>query len=191
MWISVKTVTQETIEMGVRSSDTIRDIKDKIQEREGIPSDQQDLIFNQMVLDDGSGIFVDFHIINQSTLTLMRKSRGFMQIFIKNRKDEETFSLEVKRSDTIGHVKAKIHEKELIPPDQQVLIFEEKALWDSSTLVDFYINNRSILTLVEASGWMQIFVNSKSLARKIITLGVKPSYTIGNVNNTSYIPWSR
>jgi ubiquitin C len=186
MQILVKTLMGKTLTLNVYPSDTIENIKKKIQEKEGYKPDQQRLIFGEKELEDNKTLY-EYNIQNQSVFYLihrLREDKNMIQIFIRLM-DRKELTLNVYPSDTIESVKKQIQDKEGIKTDQQILIFSGKTLENNNTLSGYNIQNKSVLHLVirfrEQKNKNIIKIFFKTLTGKIITLDVEPSDTIENV----------
>ena len=188
MLIYIKILTGKTITFTVESSDTVGDVKVKIQDEEGMPLDQQRLVYVGKEMED-ENILSDYSIQNESTLQLVLRCRGGMQIFIKTQTGR-TITLQVLETDTIKDIKPKIQDREGILPDHQRLYFLGKRLTAGYTLFDYKVIENSTLDLSLIS-IKQIQINVQ-LNTKTITLRTDSCDTVEKVkamiNDKEHIP---
>ena len=176
MQISVKTLNCEIFNFDIQPHDTIDNLKSMIQEKVGIPPDQQRLLYSGKLLEDGHTLS-DYNVQKESTIHVSQRLRSCMQVFVKT-PTGRTITIEVEASDTIETVKFVIQDKENIPLQRQRLFFAEKRLKDGCKLSDYNVQSESTLLLHSA---IQIFV--KTLNDITFTLEVETSDTINDVKS--------
>lgn len=127
---------RKNVLLEVEQSDTIKKVKSRIEEQEGIPADQSILAYKRQVLDDDASIgdlkFIHNEVVIQLFLT---KIKIFYQTLSGQLKP-----LKVKSMHTVVEVKAKIERREGIARQSFCLAYAGFELDDDRTLLNYGIH---------------------------------------------------
>lgn len=161
MWIRLDN-SSHSYPVDVEPSDTIRTVKAKVEEKEGIPVNQQQLIFDKVKLEDDRPLSF-YKTYKNCRLRLLPTK---VKIFVTT-----TTALEVEPWDTIDSIKQKLSDEAQRP---KRLIFDGKELEDALTVEECSFTKESILY----SSFSQIRIFILTLDGKKFPLEVEASETI-------------
>jgi ubiquitin C len=111
MQIFVRTLTGKTIALEVEASDSIENVKAKVQQKEGHPAGPAAADLRRQAAGGRPHAAATTTCTKEATLHLVLRLRGGMQIFVRTLTGK-TIALEVEASDSIENVKAKVQQKE-------------------------------------------------------------------------------
>ena len=176
MLIYIKISTQKKICLEIPSSETFRDLKMLIQEKEKIPFRNQLLVYDNKELDDLEKISFS-KVKYGDTINLVMKK---IQFKIKYLGVEIEFFYE-SMDMTIKKIKEEIQKKHGLEITKQILIYKGITLEDNKTIQDYDIKEDSVITLKLDEKNIQIFI--KNFSSKVIAIDAKLSDTIGQIKS--------
>ncbi|XP_008224463.1 PREDICTED: polyubiquitin 11-like [Prunus mume] len=175
--------------VGVKSSETIKDLKALLCQKYGFAENHQELFLGGDMLMDYQSL-VDCGVQRDSTVHLVLQNTVGIKLFVKLPSSQGTIEIEAKAHDTIRNIKAMIQAKEMIPSDQFTLVYGGELLEEDSTLASLGFKSESTLQMIYApKNTLSISVKAPSRetetqvfdGRRTLTIDVKQSDVVEDV----------
>lgn len=125
----------------------VKDVKDMICEKEGVPMYKIFLSHDNFDMED-EDLLSSFDVWNNTTLLWSSSAKPKEVVLFIKTLSGKTINLYVRRSMLLEELKEEITKKEGIPPNQQRLIFADELLIDGRRIGEYGIENESTLDLV-------------------------------------------
>ena len=142
----MKTLAGKSVVLTVQPTDTIESIKKQLEVKEGLPADEQTLIFCGKKLEN-ERLVNEYNLEKEGTIHVVPTLKGGVQIFVKT-VTGRSIALDVEPGDTIVDVKSKVFDQEGIPLEQQRLTFCGRHLEDARSLAEYNIQKECTIDLV-------------------------------------------
>lgn len=143
MQLYIRTVIAKTIVIDAEPRESIKDLKKKIQYREGIPSSQQHLYWDNRHLEDDHTL-QHYDIKSDSFLRL----NVDLEIIVCTLTNDISSTFFLPQTEAIEGLKKRIEDRHGIPPDQMRIMYAGQQLQDNRTLADYFISNDSKLYVI-------------------------------------------
>ena len=148
MFLFVKTLTGKTITLETQLSDTVRSLKEKIFEKEGVEVDSQCLVLAGRQIENSETVG-SIGVQNQSVIHLVFHVPANDGSRLTIQDNGNRFDVTADLEGTVGDLKRRIEEKENIPVARQRLLFDGRMLADEDTLVALNITDGLTLELMQ------------------------------------------
>ena len=143
--VFLSNVSANCITLNVEASDTVNNLKSKIQSKLYIPTQQQRLFFAAKHLENGHTL-AEYNVRQRSTLRLVSGLPGGMQVSVTLPSGKQMI-LDVNASDTVADLKAEIELKEGVPAHQHCLAYDDEELEDDRSLLSYDLNANTTLRM--------------------------------------------
>lgn len=148
MRITLKILGGGTFLVNVNPSDTLGQLKEKIQYSTGVSPENQRVLLEQELLDDSSSMLSEYGVFENTELIVLLKQIQAEKVVVKTLRGDVSLQLSVTPDDSIKKIKQLVEEQAGIPSSQQRLIYQATRLMNGSTIRGCKIPNGATIHLV-------------------------------------------